>query len=291
MFLKEGSNGPEVVQLQLALNKLGGGLVADGLFGVRTKNAVRAFQETHGLSVDGVVGDKTIAMLLAAVKSADPVVIVPPVDHTDGPLKGTDVYHGDDISSWSKLAANNSFIFMKASDGLKGTDSKFKEYWAEAKSHGLIRGAYHFAQWGAGSGAKQAQHFWETIKDAGGMTDHDLPCVFDWEFYPERDPKKSDLPIGKAFLEEISQLSGRKPIIYLSASVPSEYGEPSWFADYTLWLAQYRAKATAPKPWASWTFWQNSAEASIPGLGNKGDSDFFFGGMEDLLNFIRASIK
>lgn len=198
-----------------------------------------------------------------------------------GPLKGLDIYHGDDISSWTKLAANNSFIFMKASEGTSYRDSKFGSYWKLAKTYGIMRGAYHFMHWDMGSGAAQAKYFKAAIDNGGGMEKGDLPPVCDWE-YSSGGPKASNLKVGKEFLEEIAHLTGRRPIIYVSASVPGELGEPSWMADYPLWIASYRASPRIPKPWTNWTFWQNAEDASIPGLGNKGDSDFFNGNLEDL---------
>lgn len=56
------SRGPEVQKLQLLLEhhlppQLR--LKADGQFGSRTGNAVTFFQRSHGLTPDGVVGDKT----------------------------------------------------------------------------------------------------------------------------------------------------------------------------------------------------------------------------------------
>jgi peptidoglycan hydrolase-like protein with peptidoglycan-binding domain len=51
---------PEVVELQCLLNSQeSAGLVTDGLFGSTTATAVRAWQETHGLAVDGIVGPAT----------------------------------------------------------------------------------------------------------------------------------------------------------------------------------------------------------------------------------------
>ncbi|MCB9759925.1 MAG: peptidoglycan-binding protein [Alphaproteobacteria bacterium] len=52
--------------LQEALNKQGAALKVDGDFGKGTDAAVRAFQLSRGLSVDGVVGRNTIAALLQA---------------------------------------------------------------------------------------------------------------------------------------------------------------------------------------------------------------------------------
>lgn len=59
-LLKEGSSGPLVKQLQERLKEKGfnpGGI--DGVFGLGTKAAVRAFQKANGLEADGLVGQKT----------------------------------------------------------------------------------------------------------------------------------------------------------------------------------------------------------------------------------------
>lgn len=65
--LRTGSTGSAVSALQTALNTYGGAaLVADGQFGPVTAAAVRAFQASKGLSVDGVVGPNTGGALQAA---------------------------------------------------------------------------------------------------------------------------------------------------------------------------------------------------------------------------------
>jgi len=52
--------------LQRRLNELGFNCGAvDGSFGSKTLSAVRAFQKSRGLAVDGVVGPKTRAALNA----------------------------------------------------------------------------------------------------------------------------------------------------------------------------------------------------------------------------------
>ena len=62
--LRKGDSGPDVEELQLALNadpryptKV------DGIFGSDTVTSVRAFQADHGLTADGIVGKKTWAKL------------------------------------------------------------------------------------------------------------------------------------------------------------------------------------------------------------------------------------
>jgi len=64
-FLRMGSKGPGVVQLQEALIGAGASLSADGSFGPKTKQAVVAYQQSAGLGADGVVGPKTWSALQA----------------------------------------------------------------------------------------------------------------------------------------------------------------------------------------------------------------------------------
>ena len=71
--LKRGSKGDAVKSLQQRLKELGyySGSV-DGDFGENTENAVKAFQERNGLTVDGKAGSKTMAKInsSSAVKAS-----------------------------------------------------------------------------------------------------------------------------------------------------------------------------------------------------------------------------
>ena len=61
---KKGSGGPAVTEIQTRLKNWGyySGEV-DGVYGSQTEKAVRWFQQKNGLSVDGQVGDLTLAAL------------------------------------------------------------------------------------------------------------------------------------------------------------------------------------------------------------------------------------
>lgn len=64
--LKSGDKGKRVIQLQILLNgslKPSPRLKADGVFGKKTQDAVKRLQQEKKLSVDGVVGKNTWAVL------------------------------------------------------------------------------------------------------------------------------------------------------------------------------------------------------------------------------------
>lgn len=54
-----GSSGEDVKRLQKSLNEKGYTLTVDGVFGNKTRDAVKDYQKKNGLSVDGIVGNKT----------------------------------------------------------------------------------------------------------------------------------------------------------------------------------------------------------------------------------------
>jgi putative chitinase len=59
MLLKKGDNNEQVKQLQVKLQ-----LDPVGNFGPKTEEAVKIWQAAHGLTADGIVGDKTWAMIM-----------------------------------------------------------------------------------------------------------------------------------------------------------------------------------------------------------------------------------
>ena len=77
--LRRGTTGPSVVVIQTELNRISQNYPAipkvpmvDGIFGIRTENAVRKFQEVFNLTPDGIVGPATwyaLVRLYTAVTS------------------------------------------------------------------------------------------------------------------------------------------------------------------------------------------------------------------------------
>ncbi len=70
--VRQGDNGAAVQALQVQLNKYGNGLSTDGAFGPATDSAVRSFQSSHGLGVDGIAGSQTWQALFGGGSSGTP---------------------------------------------------------------------------------------------------------------------------------------------------------------------------------------------------------------------------
>lgn len=87
-LLEQGECGTQVRGLQEALNRLGyrdargRALAIDGDFGDNTRHALQAFQQDHGLKVDGIVGSKT----LEALEQAKQTPLLSNPDHLDHTL-------------------------------------------------------------------------------------------------------------------------------------------------------------------------------------------------------------
>ena len=63
--IKIGDKGIKVKECQKQLQFAGSGLKADGVFGIGTLSAVRAFQKKNGLPVTGEIDSKTFKKLVA----------------------------------------------------------------------------------------------------------------------------------------------------------------------------------------------------------------------------------
>ena len=63
--VKFGDSGKSVKWVQYELIEAGYNINVDGVFGTATRNAVKKFQKSCKITVDGIVGTKTIAKLVA----------------------------------------------------------------------------------------------------------------------------------------------------------------------------------------------------------------------------------
>jgi len=93
----------------------------------------------------------------------------------------------------------------------------------------------------------------------------------------------------KSFVERVSQLTGRKPIIYTSGGFWRPYmtyeknTNVDWAAEYPLWIAHYTNQWPNPLyPWEAWDFWQFSDRGRLPGIKTNVDLNWFIGSLSEL---------
>lgn len=67
--MKQGDNGEQVRQLQIALNAKGFVCGTDGEYGPKTAAAVLAFQKSVGITADGIAGSVTLGHLTSKIKT------------------------------------------------------------------------------------------------------------------------------------------------------------------------------------------------------------------------------
>lgn len=88
--LRKGDSGEDVRTLQTLLNSIGFNCgTADGIYGTKTVEAVKRFQERYGLTVDGVAGPSTQTRLSEV--TADPTVPELPEDDDEHDTPDTPV--------------------------------------------------------------------------------------------------------------------------------------------------------------------------------------------------------
>lgn len=76
LVLRTGSKGSQVKELQSLLKEKGFSISTDGIYGPRTENTVRLFQQKNGLYVDGIAGRRTLQALGKTVTERAPA---PPI--------------------------------------------------------------------------------------------------------------------------------------------------------------------------------------------------------------------
>ena len=140
---------------------------------------------------------------------------------------------GTDQSTWQpNQVTEGDFIIVKATEGTGYVDPTCDAKYQMNKAAGKLLGVYHYARPDLGTTAEdEAQYFVDNVK--GYIKEAIL--VLDWE-----SANKWDVNWAKRWLDKVYQLTGVKPLIYMSSSVTFAYDWSSVVAaDYGLWVANY----------------------------------------------------
>jgi GH25 family lysozyme M1 (1,4-beta-N-acetylmuramidase) len=202
---------------------------------------------------------------------------------SSGPDVSNYQHPNDAPINWTQVRnAGHIFAYVKATEGPSSaggyyTNPYFASDWAGIGAAPMYRGAYHFArpQYPLSSAVLQARYF---VSVTGSMHGYgDLPPVLDLESTGGLPP--ADLASWtQSWLSEVERLTARRPIIYTGYYFWNDNVQSTAFGGYRLWMARYTS-APSPHPlpssWPTWTFWQYTSSASVPGIVGNVDMNTF----------------
>ncbi|MCI5057120.1 MAG: glycoside hydrolase family 25 protein [Flavobacteriales bacterium] len=200
------------------------------------------------------------------------------------PVRGLDISHHQKEVDWNLLEKEDiTFIFMKATEGGDHVDTKFNEYWDEARQRNYYVGAYHFFRF-CKTGWEQAENFIKNVPN-DTMT---LPPVIDLEFGGacKKEVDGYDLQGEiQSFLDRIENHFGKRPIIY---STPEFYKDhlSGRFSEYPIWMRGIISKPDLPDN-RDWTFWQYANKGKLKAIEGFVDLNVFNGNKKALEKLIQ----
>ena len=197
--------------------------------------------------------------------------------HSKKPF-GIDVSQYQGKINWNEVKMIDQqvirFVFVRATIGNDGLDTRFKENWNAAQQQKFTCGAYHYYRPNENS-ILQAKLFVKNVRLHKG----DFPPILDIEKLPEEQSIDS-LKVGlKRWLQFVENHYKVKPIIYSSEGYYSDFLK-SDFENYTFWVANYNFFVNDFQ--SNWLFWQFTDKGFIDGIDEKVDINIFNGTPEML---------
>jgi lysozyme len=196
-----------------------------------------------------------------------------PRDADDARPYGIDLSHHNGSVPWAALRdARVAYVYIKASQGVRGRDGRFTEFWRSATMTGLPLGAYHFLTAGL-SGEDQADYYLKRLAEVGGLKKGCLQPVVDLEWdtlgpdfrrevaghaadgkplykdYWATLPKSQVTDCVQAFLDRVTQVLtplAITPRIYTNRTWwHAKLGDSVRFRGCEIWISDYRKASYA----------------------------------------------
>jgi hypothetical protein len=208
---------------------------------------------------------------------------------------------------WEQLAAapNYAGAILKATEGVVyARASWFVDNWPRLRAAGgarygssWFRGAYHFLIFGR-EGARQADHYLDTVDRAGGWDRGDLLPIVDVERVGENHPnhrasRQEVIDVVSAWVARVKARTGREVMLYGRGAM-RDLGIVSRMGAARLWNPGYTRSmpATTSIGWpaelvALWQYTDGRTNltpypATVPGFGAVDGSVFLGGDVDDL---------
>ena len=198
-------------------------------------------------------------------------------------MNGIDISEAQKYIDLSKI--DFDFVIIKATEGRTYTDPCFYTHLNNALKIGKPIGFYHYARPENNSPHDEVMNFLACINPYIGEC---IPFL-DWE-----SSGKNNTSWAKEWLDEFYQLTGIRPLIYMSESVTKTYDWSKVAPDYKLWVAKYRdyeidynydmsRAGTPPKVnyWNNYEMWQWTSSGRLDGYANNLDCNQFYGTADD----------
>lgn len=164
---------------------------------------------------------------------------------------------GIDVSGWNAAdypTKGQSFVFVKATEGVTYVNPKQKAQTATARSAKIVLGFYHFLH--PGKIKEQAAFFVDRCLSVQG----DM-LVCDWE--TPQGARGASNAEKDAFLKEVKRLRpGHKVGLYCNLDYWKNRDTTSYAGDF-LWIADPNHAAGQPNIEASWRFHQHSITGGL----------------------------
>ena len=175
-----------------------------------------------------------------------------------------DISHYENVSQEFVTTAEAGIVavILKATQGTGFVDPTFLERAAEARSAGLLVGAYHFLD--GSNPAEQVAHFL-TVAVSEAMVNW---LAFDWEPYPA---SQASVIQAATAVASVRAATGTWPVLYTIRGMLS--AQNNTLSNCPLWLAEYGTRPICPPGFTAWQLWQHtdgqvgSAVVPVPGVG------------------------
>jgi GH25 family lysozyme M1 (1,4-beta-N-acetylmuramidase) len=231
---------------------------------------------------------RALAILVAAVAATAAVApaarAAAPTPRASSSVRlGIDVSSHQPHTNWALVAGDNiRFAMIKATESTNYTNPFYASDRASANAHGIVIGAYAYAQPSGStpdkayaSGRKQAAYFLSVARPRAG----DLLPVIDIEVTNGLGPNKLTAWLH-GWISKVRGSIGMAPMIYVSPLFWEErLDNTAVFAqnDVSLWIANWRVSAPAV-PAGNWggrgyALWQWTNNARVSGVQGRVDAD------------------
>ena len=188
-------------------------------------------------------------------------------------IKGIDVSQWQGSINWAEVASDGVKFAVLREGYRKTIDTRFLEYVAGCKKHGIPVAVYHFIYTDGATIAENAESTVKNLKQAG--LDIATTWIFSdleyntWEKNGETCTKAKCTEYTKRYLEALKALGCRRLGIYCNTDYYDHYYQWSALQGYVLWIADYSGRITDYDACIQ----QTGSKGSVKGISGNVDMD------------------